>query len=189
MSSEGDDEMLTVLLQAAGQGDSNAQQVVAAQVYNDLHRLAQSLMKQEPNQTLQPTALVHQAFMRLFNEASGFDSPDRAYFFAAAAQAMHRLLVEAARRRQAQKRGGDRSRELIDDFVQEAGVDYDRILDLDQALTELEGLQPRQAKVVQMRWFAQYTVPQVAELLKVSESTVEQDWRVARAFLKHRLGD
>ena len=188
MSDNTGPEELTVLLQAAVKGDSEAQNGAVMRVYDELHRLAQQMMRHEPNQTLQPTVLVNEAFLRLFGNAELEQAPDRAYFFAAAARAMRRILVEAARRRKTQKRGGDRSREIFEDQFGGAEFDPDGILDLDQALIELEEIHPRQAQIVQMRWFAQYTVAQVAECLGVSESTVEQDWRVARAFLKHRLG-
>lgn len=188
MSDNPDLEDLTVLLQAAVKGDSDAQNGAVMRVYEELHGIAQQIMRHEPNQTLQPTVLVNEAFLRLFGNAELDQTPDRAYFFAAAAQAMRRILVEAARRRKTQKRGGDRSREMFNDQFGGMEFDSDGILDLNQALIELEQIHPRQAQIVQMRWFAQYTVAQVAQCLGISDSTVEQDWRVARAFLKSRLG-
>jgi RNA polymerase sigma factor (TIGR02999 family) len=178
---------LTQLLRAASQGDLDANEEAVILVYEDLRQMAHQMMRWEKNQTLQPTALLNEAYKRLIDQNGLVQVPNRAYFFSAAAQAMRRILVEQARRRASLKRGGDLERQPFDDVL----VQYeDKNLDLvamNDALNELEELDPRQAKVVQLRWFAELTVKDVADVLKVSVSTVEQDWRTARAFLRRRM--
>lgn len=178
---------LTLLLHAASQGDLDAGEVAAKLVYEDLRQMAHQMMRWEKNQTLQPTALLNEAYKRLIDQNGLAQVPDRAYFFAAAAQAMRRVLVEEARRRASLKRGGGLERQPFDEIL----VQYeDKNLDLiamNDALNELEELDPRQAQVVQLRWFAELTVKDVADVLKVSVATVEQDWRTARAFLRRRM--
>ncbi|MFT7633395.1 MAG: RNA polymerase sigma factor (TIGR02999 family) [Mariniblastus sp.] len=187
MNDEFDSMEITQMLRAAGQGDSVARDKLAARVYDDLKRTAKHLMRWEPQQTLQPTALVNEAYLRLFEHADFANSPNRAYFFAAAGQAMRRILVDAARRRKSIKRGGQYQRQFLDDVLDVYETKNIDLINLDEALLQLEELSPRQAKVVHLRWFIDLSIKQVSELLDVSVSTVEQDWRSAKAFLKRQL--
>ena len=156
--------------------------------YNELKALARREMSRERVcHTLQPTALVHEAYMRLIGDGVEFES--RGHFFAAAAAAIRRVLVEHARRRSRLKRGGDRDRmELLHDEVAEPLRDS-RILALDEALTTLSGFDPEKARLVELRFFAGMSVRDVATTLGVSESTVARDWRLARAWLFDVLGE
>ncbi len=187
MKNESKSLEFTQILQAAGRGDPDARERLAARVYGDLRRTAERMMQWEPQQTLQPTALVNEAYLRLFEHSNFSSSPNRAYFFAAAGQAMRRILVDAARRRKSIKRGGQYQRQPLDDVLDEYETQNINLMDLDEALSKLDQLCPRQADVVHLRWFMELSVTEVSELLDVSVSTVEQDWRSARAFLKRQL--
>jgi RNA polymerase sigma factor (TIGR02999 family) len=156
-------------------------------VYDELRSLAGGyLRRQEQGHTLQPTALVHEAYLRVADR-SGSSFESRAHFSALCAVAMRCILADHARRRQAAKRGGDRERVALTDL----DVPKDRppvdALALDEALTELARRDERQARVVEYRYFGGLTVPEVAEVLGVSRSTVEDDWRMARAWLRVHL--
>jgi RNA polymerase sigma-70 factor (ECF subfamily) len=187
MTNESDSLEITQMLRAAGQGDSVAKAKLATRVYDDLKRTAQHMMRWEPQQTLQPTALVNEAYLRLFEHADFANSPNRAYFFGAAGRAMRRILVDAARRRKSIKRGGQYQRQPLDDVLDDYETQNVDLINLDAGLSKLEELSPRQANVVHLRWFIDLSVKEVAELLDVSISTVEQDWRSARAFLKRQF--
>lgn len=178
---------LTMLLQRAGQGDTDAQEQAASRVYEELRRTAHRLMATEKNITLQPTALVNEAFLRLLESDAMSKAPNRAYFFASAAQAMRRILVDEFRRRKAQKKGGGMQRQPITIVLAEYVEKNIDLLELDEALNDLQAMNQRQAQVVHLRWFTQLTVKEVAELLGLSTSTVEADWRAARAFLYSQL--
>lgn len=184
MTDESDSLDITQMLRAAGQGDSVARDKLATRVYDDLKRTAQHMMRWEPGQTLQPTALVNEAYMRLFEHSDFANSPNRAYFFAAAGQAMRRILIDAARKRKSIKRGGRYQRQPLDDVLDDYETKNLDLINLDEAISKLEELSPRQANVVHLRWFIDLSVKEVSELLDVSVSTVEQDWRSAKAFLK-----
>lgn len=176
---------ITRVLDAIDRGDSTAPEQLLPLVYDELRKLAQARMAREPaGLTLQPTALVHEAYMRLLNE-SGASWKNRAHFFSAAAEAMRRILIERARHRGRLRHGGGRQRLSIDQIDvasedQESGVD---LLSLDGALTRLAGHDKRVAEVVNLRFFAGLTVEQVSELLEVSPRTVKRDWEFARAWL------
>ena len=161
---------------------------LAMLAYNELKELARREMGRERvNHTLQPTALVHEAYLRLIGEGVQFET--RGHFFAAAASAIRRVLVEHARRRARLKRGGDRNRlEMVHEEMAEPVRD-DRILALDEALNGLAAFDPDKARLVELRFFAGMTVADVAEVLGVSESTVARDWRLARAWLLDVLGE
>lgn len=181
-------EHLTQLIRKAGQGQPEARDEAVSLVYDEIKRYADGLMRMERNVTLQPTALVNEVFLRLLDSDAMAKAPDRAYFFAAAAQAMRRILVDEARRRNSKKRGGNHEQQPLD----EALARYDRqnidLLALDEAIKELDQVSPRQARIVHLRWFMEMKVKEVAELLEISISTVEEEWRTARAFLRSRLG-
>lgn len=187
MTNEFESQEITQILQAAGRGDPDAKDRLASRVYDDLKRTAERLMQWEPHQTLQPTALVNEAYLRLFEHSDFENPPNRAYFFAAAGQAMRRILVEAARRRKSIKRGGQYQRQPLDEILDQYETQKIDLMSLDEAILKLEQLSPRQANVVHLRWFMDLSVKEVSELLEVSISTVEQDWRSARAFLKRQL--
>lgn len=156
-------------------------------LYAELHRLARSRLAHErPGGTLQATALVHEAWLRLTGGA-GQDWSSRAHFFGAAARAMQRILVESARARGRRKRGGEFGRVTLEDHLAiEPGPDLD-LLALDEALTELQVRAPRKAEVVSLRYFAGLEFEDVASLLQIAPSTAKADWTYARAWLHRRL--
>jgi len=178
---------VTELLARAGEGDATAAEAVFPLIYEQLHGLAEQQMRRErPGHTLQPTALVHEVYMRLLGDRDASWS-SRSHFFAAAATAMRRILVNHAVARKAAKRGGDRQRVLLDD-VAEAFEDRSiDLLALDDALTRLGELSPEQARIVELRFFAGLTVQRTADVLDRSERSVQYDWSMARAWLRGEL--
>jgi len=180
---------LTLLLERAQAGDERARGEALALVYHELRRVASSLMRRErPDHTLSPTAVVHEAVIRLLGEAVLEKSADRSYLFAAAARAMREVLIDHARRRAADRRGGGRHRVPLDamvDYFQEQGLD---LIAVHEALDRLAERDERQAQVMSLRYFGGMTVAEVAAALGVSVVTVERDWRVARAWLVGQLG-
>lgn len=154
-------------------------------VYQELKRLARTQLRALPaGQTLQPTALVHEAFSKLVgHEGDGWQS--RAHFFGAAAQAMREILIDALRRKHAQKRGGGEAAEALDEDVLALpeGLSREEVLSVDAALKTLQAEHPRKAQVVLLRYFAGLTTEEVAQLLGVTTRTVEREWRFARAYL------
>ena len=178
---------VTQLLRAWSRGEADALERLACLVYDELHRLARRYMAgEQPGRTLQATALLNEAYLRLI------DSPetnfkDRAYFFGACAQVMRRILVDSARQRQALKRGADvRPLELEDALVAspEGGPD---LVALDNALHALAAIDPRRAKVVELRFFGGMSVQETAEVLDVSPETVMRDWKQAKNWLRSEL--
>lgn len=180
---------LDVLLDEARGGDVAARDRIVAAIHADLRRIAAGLMRDErPGHTLQPTALVNEAMIRLFSSDLLDRAEDRRFVLAAATQAMRQVLVDHHRARQAAKRGGPLHRTPLDDAlaaVESSGLD---VVELHDALDRLAQLQPRQALVVTSRYFLGMSVPEVAMLLGLSVSTVEADWRIARAWLFGQLG-
>jgi len=177
----------TEILKAVGEGDPRAAEQLLPCVYAELRTLARALMaKTPPGNTLQPTALVHQAYLRVVGDQDpGWNS--RGHFFAAAAQAMRRILVEQARRKAAVKHGGGQRRTDIDGAevaIESPGED---ILAVDEALELLAQLDARKARVVELRYFVGLDIAETAQVLGVSAPTVERDWRFARAFLYDQL--
>ncbi|WP_406694876.1 sigma-70 family RNA polymerase sigma factor [Singulisphaera sp. Ch08] len=155
-------------------------------VYDELRKLAsRHLTREQAGQTLQPTALVHEAYLRLVGE-EGTQWNSRGHFFGAAAQAMRRILVENARRKQASKRGGGRHRISLEEFhrLEESPQD---MLDLDDALTRLAAEEPAKAELVQLRFFAGLSTPEAAAILGISVATAERWWSYARAWLFSEL--
>ena len=152
--------------------------------YEELRRLAISVKRTGASETLNPTALVNEAWIKLA-KSSAFTTTSPLHFKRIAARAMRQVLVEAARRRNAHKRGQGVAFVTLDESV--AGSSEQDLLDLDEVLSELEQIEPRQALVVESRFFGGLDAAETAELLEVSESTVHREWRVARAWLKHRL--
>ena len=185
---------ITGLLKAWGRGDERALEQLMPLVYAQLRAQARRHMKSEPSGvTLQSTALVHEAYLRLVN-ARDVDWHDRVHFFALSAQIMRRILVDTARARTAAKRGGKAVRaehsSAVDlDQIPAAGSDAAASLcALDDALGGLARLDPRRAKVVELRFFGGLSVDETAALLQVSPQTVMRDWRLARAWLTRELG-
>jgi RNA polymerase sigma factor (TIGR02999 family) len=184
---------ITHLLRAWASGDQGALDQLAPAVYQRLRRLAAHYLRQErQGHTLQPTALVHEAFVRLLDGAD-VDWRDRGHFYAVAANVMRRVLVDAARARIADKRGGgapraDRSTAFDLDRLPASGSDAAQTLcDLDDALAALARLDPRRAQVVELRFFGGLTVEETAQVLATSPQTVMRDWKVARAWLAREL--
>ena len=174
------------LLQWSG-GDQAALDQLMPAVYTELHRVAVSYLRRESaGHTLQPTALVHEAYLRLVDE-SRVDWHSRAHFFGAAARLMRQILVDHARRRNAAKRGGGAFKVTIDEAranYEPPGVD---LLGLDRALTELAALDPQQSRVVEMRFFGGLSIEETADVLAISPTTVKRDWTTAKAFLRRKL--
>ena len=180
---------ITELLDAARDGNRGALDQVLATLYQELHSMARRQLAGQHGHTLDATALVHEAYLKLVGRNTAqFD--DRAHFFAYAASAMRSVVVDYARQRLAQKRGGDLHRvaELPEDI--EGGVRLDEeTLGLDVALTRLAGVDPRLAQVVELRYFAGLSELEIAALLKRSERSIRRDWQKARLFLLASLKD
>lgn len=179
-----DPSRITHLLRGWQQGDSAAESDLAVLIHAELKRVAVNRLRRErPEHTLQPTALVNEAWMRLAQVRA--DWQNRSQFFAMAARAMRRILVEHARRRDAAKRGDGVQRVAFDDALHDVPgpMPDDRLLALDQALTRLEALDSRQARVVELRFFSGLSVEETAALLDLSPGTVKREWAAARAWL------
>ena len=181
------DPQITQLLVEWRNGDQTALDRLVPAVYGELRRIAGNFMRrQRPGITLQASALVNEAFLRLV-DSDQVNWQGRTHFFAVSAQLMRRVLVDAARRRNSQKRGGDRMRITLDDRAQISDDDDTDLVALDEALTRLAQLNPRHSRIVELRYFGGLTEEQVAEALKISARTVRRDWSVARAWLYREL--
>jgi len=179
---------VTGLLHRWRSGDSEAFDRLMPIVYRELHHVARNHMRGEPGSTLQATALVHETYLRLLK--MDVDWQDRVHLFAVAAGAMRRILVDRARRRRADKRGGEASPvELAEvaDLIPERSLDIDQLLDLDDALRALGQLDTRKARVLELRLFGGLTIQETAEALSISTATVERELRMARAWVMRRL--
>ena len=176
---------VTRILNAIEHGDRQAASQLLPLVYDELRRLAaQKLHHEEPGQTLQATALVHEAYVRLVGKLDTPRWESRGHFFAAAAEAMRRILIENARHKKSQKAGGGRQRiELADVEPALAAPDED-LLALDEALEKLAAQHPRKAELVKLRFFAGLTNEQAAQALGISASTADNDWAYARSWLR-----
>ena len=185
MRSDPDD--ITLLLSKITAGDREAQAKLISVVYDELHRLASHYMRQErPDHTLQPTALVHEAFLKLF-EQQDTTWENRRHFFAVAAQVMRRILVDHARTRNAQKRGAGRQRVELESAIVWAEDRPRELLAIDEALTRLAEWDARQCQVVELRFFGGLSIDETAEILGVSARTIKRDWSMARAWLHGEL--
>jgi RNA polymerase sigma factor (TIGR02999 family) len=176
---------VTRILSAIDKGEPHATDELLPLVYDELRRLAaQKLARESPGQTLQPTALVHEAYLRLVDTTQVQRWNSRGHFFAAAAEAMRRVLVERARHKRSLKAGGDRRRrDLVEVEAPDAGPNVD-LLALNEALEKLERQDKRQAEVVKLRYFAGLTVDQAALALGISSSMADIDWAYARCWLR-----
>jgi RNA polymerase sigma factor (TIGR02999 family) len=174
---------ITRVLSAIEQGDPQAAEQLLPLVYDELRQLAaQKLAGENPGQTLQPTALVHEAYLRLASQGEAPSYRDRSHFFAAAATAMRRILIDRARRKRARKRGGGLQREPLD-AVAAPEPDED-LLALDEALEKFAAREPQKARLVELRYFAGLTGEQAAEVLGISATTADRHWAYARAWLQ-----
>jgi RNA polymerase sigma factor (TIGR02999 family) len=177
---------VTEILHAIDAGDEHAAEQLLPLVYEELRRLAaQKLANEKPGQTLQATALVHEAYLRVVGSEGEKRWNSRGHFFAAAAEAMRRILVEAARRRQTLKRGGDWQAQPLDE-VEAPQVNEDLVA-LDEAMGKLAAHDPLKAKLVELRYFAGLTGEEAAEILGISPTTADRYWTYARAWLRARL--
>ena len=179
---------VTRILSAIEQGDPSSAAKLLPLVYDELRKLAAQKMSQEnPGHTLNATALVHEAYVRLVDRdlAQRWDS--RGHFFAAAAEAMRRILVDSARRRRSQKRGGDCERMHLADLLSPSGEKQVDLLALDEALQTLEELHPEKAQVVKLRFFGGCTLEETADMLGISRATAQRQWAYARAWLFGQL--
>ncbi len=179
-------EQLTELLNAAQSGDSGAADVAYGIVYDELRVRAGQSLRRVPGATLTPTALVHELFLRL-NDQHGKPLRDRAHFFALAARAMRQIVIDHARRRGAQKRGGDQQAVELDTALNLADTDLARALEVDTALRALEACDADLAQLVEWHFFAGLTFDEIAETTQRHERTVRHDWELARAFLRREL--
>ena len=176
---------VTKILNDMQEGDSAASEQLLPLVYDELRKLAAARLAQEkPGQTLQATALVHDAYLKLVGGAQADDWNSRGHFFGAAAEAMRRILIDQARHKKTQKAGGDLNRiefSQIDKPAEEKSLD---LLALDEALEKLEQAHPRKAALVKLRYFAGLTIQQAANALNIATSTADADWAYAKGFLK-----
>ena len=178
---------ITRILRAWSGGDREAVDHLIPLVYDELHKVAaQYLRRQRPDHTLQPTALVNEAYLKLV-DISTVSWEDRAHFFAVASQTMRHVLVDHARGRNRDKRGGGAQKVSLDEAVSFANNQEIDVLLLDEALRELAGIDEQQAKIVELRFFGGLTVEETAVVLRISPATVKREWRIAKAWLYHRL--
>lgn len=180
---------ITHLLKEWSDGDQQALEDLAPLVYDELRQqAARYLRKERPNHSLQATALIHEAFLRLI-DVKEVEWQNRAHFFAIAANLMRRILVDHARKRDAEKRGGSQIWLTLDESLavaQETDVD---LLAIDEALDRLAAIDPQQARIVELRFFSGLTVEETATALDISPKTVKRDWSVARAWLRREIGE
>ncbi len=180
---------ITQLIREMSDGDTDAADAVYGLVYEQLRQIARRRMAFESSDhTLQPTALVNEAFLRLV-KTNATSWRDRRHFFGVAAEAMRRILIDAARSKKRLKRGGkEKARKTLEeDSAIAAPIDTD-LLDLDEAINELEDFAPERAELVRLHFFSGLTLQECAEVLEVSKSTAERSWRFSRAWLKNRIG-
>ena len=178
---------VTELLNQWADGDEAAREKVVPLVYGELRRIAKRSIKHRgPSQTLQTTAVVHEAYLRLVGDR-GTQWENRSHFFGVAAKAMRQILVDYARASSAAKRGGQQRALALDDALQVSEERMPEVVALDDALTALAELHPRQSQVVELRFFGGWSVEETAETLRVSPETVARDWRAAKAWLYREL--
>jgi RNA polymerase sigma factor (TIGR02999 family) len=179
---------VTRILSAIDRGDPHAAERLLPLVYDELRKLAaQKLAQEQPGQTLQATALVHEAYLRLVDVEKGQQWNGRGHFFAAAAEAMRRILVDAARSKRAEKRqGGRRRAEMAAEEIAARQRDQ-KLLALDDALAQLEQQHPPKAKLVKLRYFAGLSIREAAEALGISTATADRHWAYARAWLQRQM--
>jgi RNA polymerase sigma-70 factor (ECF subfamily) len=179
-------ERVTQLLLAWSSGDREALDELTPLVYDELRRLAGAYLRRERRgHTLQTSALVHEAFLRMIDQRVAWQN--RAHFFGIAAKLMRRILVDYARSKDASKRGGGEIHLAIDEALDEAEAQDADLIALDDALTSLAAFDPRQSRIVELRYFGGLTIEETAEAIGVSPATVEREWSLARAWLRREL--
>ena len=184
---ESQPNQITRLLLAWSGGDEEAHQTLVPLVYEELHRLAHRHMRRErPGHSLQTTALVHEAYMRLVG-AENLRWQNRAHFFAVSARLMRRILIDIARTKYNLKHGGERLQVTMSETLAISKGPSADLLNLDEALNRLTALHPRQAQIIEMRYFGGLKEEEIAEVLKVSLRTIQQDWRLGRLWLLREL--
>ena len=170
-------------------GKRDSANVLLSLVYDELRRIArQYLRKERSDHTLQPTALVHEAYMKLI-DISDVSWQDRAHFFAVASNVMRHILVDHARARATDKRGGEAQRIALEDAVQLSGETDIDLLALDEAMRQLAAFDEQQSKIVELRFFGGLTIEETAHVLKISPATVKREWTMAKAWLFRRMKD
>jgi len=180
---------ITGMLLAWTKGDKEALTKLAPLVYEELHRMAKGYMRRErPGQTLQTTALVHEAYLRLV-DATQVQWKDRVHFFAVSAQMMRRILVDMARARGSAKRGGHALRLNLDEVPEISSERARELVALDESLNILAEMDPRKAQVIELRFFGGLSVEETAEVLNISPQSVMRDWRLAKAFLMREMSN
>ncbi|HEX3471923.1 MAG TPA: sigma-70 family RNA polymerase sigma factor [Silvibacterium sp.] len=180
------DGQVTLLLRAMKNGDESAAEKLLPLVYNELHRLAKSYMRRErPDHTLQPTALINEAYLRLANDTIDWQS--REHFIGVAATVMRRVLVDHARAHNAEMRGGDLQRVELDEGLAISNERSKEMIAVHDALNSLETINPRRAKIVELRYFAGFSVDAVAGVLNISPRSVEREWSAAKVWLLEEL--
>ena len=184
---DGGAHQITQLLADWSSGDERAFERLMPMVYDELRRMARGYMRRQPsNHTFQTTELIHEAYLKLAKNGTQ-DFQNRAHFFGVAAKAMRHILVDYARSKQSDKRGGDRERISLADDTAISVNRTDQLVALDEALKNLESLDERKCRVVELRFFGGLTNEEMAEVLKVSSETVKRDWRFARNWLLREL--
>jgi RNA polymerase sigma-70 factor (ECF subfamily) len=179
-------EQVTLLLQAMKSGDPSAADKLLPLVYNELHRLASSYMRRErPGHTLQPTALINEAYVRL--AGNDVDWQSREHFLGVAANVMRRVLVDHARAHQAEMRGGRLQRVELEEQLAISRERSAEVIALDEALDDLEKMNPRQARVVELRYFSGLSFEEIAAVLKIAPRSVKRDWALARIWLFKKM--
>jgi RNA polymerase sigma-70 factor, ECF subfamily len=178
---------ITELIADVRAGDQAAAEDLFRRVYQELRKLAGHFMRNErPDHTLQPTALVHEAYLRLIDQRQ-LPGESRTHFFGVAANVMRRILIDHARAHRANKRGGRDVKVPLDDAPMMAVEDPETLLEVDEALERLATLDPRQAQVVELRFFGGLSVEETAQILGVGPRTIDRDWRIARGWLRRQL--
>jgi len=178
---------LTDLLNAAQSGDASAADVAYSIVYDELRNRAGQSLRRAPGATLTPTALVHEVYLR-FSDSAGKPLRDRSHFFALAARAMRQIVIDHARKRGAQKRGGEQQAVELDTALDLADADLSRAIEIDTALRALEARDVELAQVVEWHFFGGLTFDEIADAMQRHERTVRHEWELARAFLRRQLG-
>jgi RNA polymerase sigma factor (TIGR02999 family) len=179
---------VTQLLDAVGRGEAHAAEKLLPLVYEELRQLAaQKLASEKPGQTLQATALLHEAYLRLVGDADKERWDNRGHFFGAAAEAMRRILVDNARRKRAEKHGGGLARHDVHDVHVPADEPREDLIALDEALTRLEQVDATAAKLVSLRYFAGFNIEEAAKMLNMSPRSADRLWAYARAWLHREM--
>jgi RNA polymerase sigma factor (TIGR02999 family) len=184
-----DSDNVTKLLVDWGEGDQQALEELLPLIYKELRHLAHNfLYRERSGHTLQTTALVHEAYLKLIDQRDA-RWQNRAHFFAIAAQAMRRILIDSARKHAADKRGGPQEKISLDEAPDISAEPHLEFLALDEALTELAEIDPIQSKIIELRYFGGLTIEETSEVMKSSPATVKREWAMARAWLYERLSD